>query len=447
MRQLILLLFSQLLFSNASFSQSRVERYADKVWQDFMDAKREKDRLSAELKKVHAELKQTGEADREKIDKLNDRQDELLKQLKTKQQEYKARVENIRILKDTILALKTTNTKLLQRLDSIGIALTEFETYNKQLIEESKRLGNILYYKVKDLEIAEIENSYFSAFDIGWNTKKGPMFKKNVKGESVKSGLFEKPLEVLAAIGRVYTPRSVEKLDGRILIYVDDKYWAFVRTTISPTSWGNSYNTFDFNIAGDNFGKPIKAGKSVRIAFVTEECYNKNREKFKDFHAAYFAKPALFVISSLKPDVNRLKLDYALTENTEQENTAKDKPTFTDSCKSKMQEVVLHLCTNLDAYSGEFVSFAVGDQLIENNIMLVPFNSPKLFTYKLKLNEGSNLVKIKALTIGTSLVQKQSCNLFVIVLTTEGDRVFRKLIPLQRDESVGLNINYRPKGF
>lgn len=439
MQRLITLLICQFFLIQASLSQGgHVKEEWRQTWLQYSDAKKQMDKWQKEVKENAAiirNLETNAEKDLTQIHELNKRQDELIRKLRKSQNDYLRICAEVKKANDSIKALKVQNKELTALVDSFASALKEEKTVSEQLLKEKKQLEKILYFKVKDLEIAEIENSYFTSFDIGYKKllNNEIIYSENSKEQSTNP--FLTSLEYLRYTGSVYTPAGIDTLEGFILIYKNDILSDQVPRRFVAEDTTISYCHFEISEKDVKLNSRIKSRSDIKIAFVIEEIFHMNREKLKNFNESY--RSGLFVISSIRPETTSLTEDYYLKNTIIDDNEAF---ADTDTYTVNSEEIMIRLCTNGITASGEFVSLETGDTVM-SNIKLVLFqNNP--FTCALRLKEGVNLIKIKALSDSKT---DTGCNLWVYTLGKDGEILRKKLKRLQKGELFGLYIRYDPK--
>ncbi len=434
MLKLIAFIFIQFIFMQVSLSQDHIKEFARKTWLDYIEARNRMDILEKEVKSSYTiirNLEKNEEKDANQIHVLNNKQDALNKKLRQSQNDYLKKSKEVKRAYDSINLLNTRNSELNKWVDSFSIALKEEKLFNEQLLREKKQLEKSLYYKIKDLEIAEVENSYFSNRDFGFKRKDGEIiYSENSKNQSIKP-LF-KSLEYMRFNGSVYVPPGIDSLEGKILVYINDILFDEVSRRFIAETKTTSYNHYELIEKDIKLNKKVPPKSNLKIAFVTEDIYHTNKEKLKDFFESY--KSALFVISSIRPVTSGLTdSDYSETTVTD----VKEVFAITDSLRTNAGYLNISVCNSLN-FTGEYVSLLINDSVIIQKIKLMPYDLK--FSCNYKFIKGTNLIKIKALSV-SSTTNMPDCFLWLFVSTIEDDKnIYKKRVVLKKDDVFGLYI-------
>jgi hypothetical protein len=442
MRKIITLFISQLLLAQVSQSQlDHVTEGWNDTWQKYIDAKNENEKWVSEVKTITARiaaLEAKEVIDLFQISKLKERQTETLKRFRKSQNDYtkvcvllKIKNDSLRILLDSTKGLNAKNENLTKWVDSFLVALKEEKIFTEKLKNEKKQFEKLIFFKGLDLELAQFDNSYFSSFDIGYrkliNGK--VMFLETSKDEISKPLLNS--LEYLRCTGNVYGPPTSDTLRGFILIYNDDKLFDQIPRKYVAEDITSSYSHYVINEDELRLNKKIKPRSNIKIAYVTDESFHTNRNGLEDFNIAY--RSGYFVISS-----KRLEVNYDYPENAPIEGA--EVFVATDTISLDVSEVIIKLCTDGDSPSGEYVSLSTKDTVVENIRLLIYEKASDICT--LKLEEGINLVKLKALSISIS---GTSCNLWIYIQTKDGIIKYKKHKALKKGDVYGLFLRYNMK--
>lgn len=442
MRKITTLIVNNLLLFYASQAQvDHVSEGWNDTWQKYIDAKNENEKWVSEVKTITARiagLEANEVIDLFQISKLKEKQTETLKRLRKSQNDYtkvcvelRRKNDSLRIFMDSTKNLNKKNENLTKWVDSFSVALKEEKIFNKTLLNEKKQFEKLLYFKNLDLELAQFDNSYFSNFDIGYrkliNGK--VMFLETSKDEISKPLLNS--LEYLRCTGNVYGPPNSDTLRGFILIYKDDKLFDQISRKYVAEDSTSSYSHFVINEDELHLNKKIKPRSNIKIAYVTDESFHMNLKELEDFNEAYHS--GHFVISS-----KRLEINYDYPENPPIEGA--EVFVATDTISLDVSEVIIKLCTDGASPSGEYVSLSTKDTVVENIRLLVYEKASDVCT--LKLEEGINLVKLKALSISIS---GSSCNLWIYIQTKDGIIKYKKRKALKKGDVYGLFLRYNMK--
>ncbi len=432
MQKIILFIFSQMIFNNVSISQvDHIKEFARKTWMDYIDVRNRMDLVAQQLDHTMTRISNL-ETDKEnnlaEIQKLSEQQDILRKKLRKSQTEYLKKAKEVERANDSIKFLNIRNTELANWADSFSRALEQEHLVVKQLTDEKKQLEKTLYYKIADLEIAEVENSYFSDFDIGYEGKNGEIiYSENSKGQSTKPLL--RKLEFIRFEGSVYVPTNVDSLVGKILIYKDDKLFDNVSFSFTPYTKTNSYNYFEIKEKNIRLKEKIPAKSNLRIAFVTDKVYSINKKILENFYEPY--KLALFVITSLKPTSALLNIPLSPLVSDEE-------VVETDSCRTTLEHLNISIINSLDYFTSEYIMLSINDSIISQGLKLLTYDQK--YSFKYKFDKGSSLIKIKALS-GSTIRDLPDCYLWLYVAKAGDDKIiYKKKIILKKDRTFALYL-------
>jgi len=428
MRKVILCLFLQINFINVAISQDdHIKEFARQTWMDYVDIRNRMDSVDREVRSYNNRinyLEKNNDDDKKLIQELTDQQNLLHKKLRKLQVEFLRKDTELKNALDSLKRLKVQTTDLENLADSLSNALVKEQLVVKQLSFEKSQLEKTLYFKIADLEIAEVENSYFSNFDVGYERKDHEIiYSENSKEQSTKP--FLKQLRYLRFTGNVYVPPGVDTLKGMILVYKNDVLFEVIPDRFVVDTKTKNYNIFEMNGKDRSLNKKVPPKSDLKIAFVTDIVYSTETKKLQNFYDAY--RSALFVITSVRPLASDLLNDNSINPVI----VTNDALTITDTVFNVSGYVNVSIINSLDYFTNEYVSLSINDSIISPGFKLMPFDQK--FTVQYDFKKGPNTIKVKALS-GSIMKNLPDCYLWLYITTIgDGQELHRKKVILKKD--------------
>lgn len=433
MFKLILFIFFQFVLINVSISQDHLKEYALKVFNDSREAQKLVESLTDEANDLRNKIRFLG-----KDNKIgNAHNEELREKLFAKKGEFNNALfelskknEQVEIAYDSIKKLHSNNSELTILSDSFLVALNFEKKVKQQILNEKNLLEKLFFYKIADLEIVQLENSYISKLSFGYKKNNNEIIYSVNSKEKSKKPIF-KTLEYLRYTGNVYVPPGIDTLVGKILIYKDGKLFDFLKQSFTSNNRTQSLNSFQINGDDIKLNKNISLDGDYKIAFVTDDVFFKYNKKLENFYDSY--KSALFIVTSIRPlFIDSLDNNSLISE----EINSKEIFAIIDTLTTNLSNFNILVCNNLN-FSGEYISLLINDSIINNSIKLMPYDPSSYHNYNFK--DGKNLIKIKVESVGTN-PNLSDCYLWLYI-SGEGEKIiYKRYVILKKNEIFALYI-------